>query len=62
MNGFALPRLALQAHRAGATRRLASSWVAPVYASASSYTLSCIIFNANAYRVSRSDGRGLLAG
>ena len=38
-----------------ATRRVAVSSVAPVYASALSYTLSCVIPNANAYRFSRPD-------
>jgi hypothetical protein len=36
-----------------AKRRLAASSVAPVYASASSQTPSCVISNANAYRFSR---------
>jgi hypothetical protein len=36
-----------------ANRRLAASSVAPVYASASSYTHFCVIPNANAYRFSR---------
>jgi hypothetical protein len=36
-----------------ATRRLAASSVAPVYASASSYTNFCVIPSANAYRVSQ---------
>jgi hypothetical protein len=41
-----IPRLA-------ANRRVAVSSVAPVYASASSYTHFCVIPNANAYRFSR---------
>ena len=36
-----------------ATRRLAASSVAPVYASASSHTHSYVTSNANAYRVSQ---------
>jgi hypothetical protein len=36
-----------------ARRLLASSSVAPVYASALSYTHSCVIPNTNAYRFSR---------
>jgi hypothetical protein len=35
-----------------AKQRLAASSVAPVYASALSYTHSCVISNANAYRFS----------
>jgi len=35
-----------------AKRRIAASSVAPVYASASSYTHFCVIPNANAYRFS----------
>jgi hypothetical protein len=45
--------LASQIFRFGAKHRLAASSVAPVYASASSYTHSCVIPNANAYRFSR---------
>jgi hypothetical protein len=39
--------------RVAAKRCLAVSSVAPVYASASSYTHYCVIPNANAYRFSR---------
>jgi hypothetical protein len=38
--------------RAAASRRLAVSSVASVYASASSYTYFCVNLNANAYRLS----------
>jgi hypothetical protein len=39
--------------RLAASRRLAVSSVAPVYASASSYSHSCVTSNANAYWFSR---------
>jgi hypothetical protein len=50
---MATPFLTFQAPRLAAKRRLASSSVAPVYASASSYTDFCVIPNANAYCFSR---------
>ena len=50
---MAAPFLAPQARRCAAKHRLATSSVAPVYASASSYTHFCVIPNANAYRFSR---------
>jgi hypothetical protein len=50
---MAAPFLTARIRRAAAKRRLAASSVAPVYASASSYTHSCVIPNANAYRFSR---------
>jgi hypothetical protein len=49
---MAAPFLTFQAPRLAAKPRLASSSVAPVYASASSYTNSRVIPNANAYRFS----------
>jgi len=50
---MATPTITSRAPRFAATRRIAASSVAPVYASASSYTHFCVIPNANAYRVSR---------
>jgi hypothetical protein len=45
--------LAPQSPDTAASLRLGSSSVAPVYASALSYTHLCVIANANAYCVSR---------
>ena len=50
---MALPRLTSRVPRGAAKRHLASSSVAPVYASASSHTHFCVIPNAKAYRFSR---------
>jgi hypothetical protein len=50
---MATPAFTSRTPQTAATRRLTSSSVAPVYASASSYTHFCVIPNANAYRFSR---------
>jgi hypothetical protein len=49
---MAAARLTSQVPRSTAKHRLAASSVAPVYASALSYTHFCVISNANAYRFS----------
>ena len=51
---MATPHLTARTVRDAAKLRLAVSSVAPVYASASSYTHSCVISNANAYRFSHA--------
>jgi hypothetical protein len=53
---MATPYLRARTVVAPATRRLAASSVAPVYASALSYTHFCVISNADAYRVSALHG------
>jgi hypothetical protein len=49
---MAAARLTSQVPWSTAKHRLAASSVAPVYASALSYTHFCVISNANAYRFS----------